>query len=258
MELVQDQNFMTSLVVGILVGGVSGYVGSFMILRRMALVGDALSHVALPGMGLALLWSINPFVGAFGFLVVGVLAIWFIETRTKLPTESLVGIIFTLSLAIGFIITPEPELIEALFGNIQSLKNTDIIFTFAITLLIFAIMYRILGNMMLMSISEDMAKANGVKVERIKLVYLLLVAAVVALGIKVAGTLLMGALVIIPAATSKNTNSTLRGYTTTALVLGVLSAAIGLVLSQNFDLPPGPLVVLTSIGFFILSLFMRR
>lgn len=258
MELLQDQNFTASLVVGILVGAVSGYVGSFMILRRMALVGDALSHVALPGMGLALLWNINPFVGAFGFLVVGVLAIWFIETRTKLPTESLVGIIFTLSLAIGFIITPEHELIEALFGNIQSIKNTDVIFTFAVTLLVFTVMHRILGNMMLMSISEDMAKANRVKVERIKLLYLLLVAAVVALGIKAAGTLLMGALVIIPAATSKNIASTLRGYTYTALVLGAASAAIGLILSRNFDLPPGPLVVLVSIGFFLLSLFRKR
>lgn len=258
MELVQNQNFIASLVVGILVGAASGYVGSFMILRRMALVGDALSHVALPGMGLALLWNINPFIGAFGFLVTGILAIWFIEVRTKLPTESLVGIIFTLSIALGFLITPEHELIEALFGNIQSVTQSDAALTIILTLIVFAIMRRIMGGMMLISISEDMAKANGVKVETMKLVYLLLVAAVVALGIKVAGTLLMGALVIIPAATSKNINSTLKGYTYAALVLGILSAAAGLLVSQIFGLPPGPLVVLVSIVFFVITLGIRR
>src|SRR3989344_5401195 len=111
--------FLYPLIVSAFVGLASGYLGSLMVLRRMSLVGDALSHVALPGLALGLLFHFNPFLGAFGVLFLSIIFIWLIENKTKLPTETLVGIFFTLSLAIGLIITPEPELLEALFGDVS-------------------------------------------------------------------------------------------------------------------------------------------
>ena len=104
-----------TIIVALFIGAAAGYLGSAMVLKRMSLVGDALSHVALPGMALAMLYNMNPFIGAFVFLVFGILLVWKMEKSTKLPIENLVGIIFTASLAIGILITPEPELIEALF-----------------------------------------------------------------------------------------------------------------------------------------------
>ncbi len=111
-----------SLITAIFIGGAAGYLGSLMVTKRMALVGDALGHVALPGMGLALLFGLNVSVGAFIFLLLGVLLIWFLETKTMLPTETLVGIIFVLSLALGFLITPQPDLLEALMGDISKMN----------------------------------------------------------------------------------------------------------------------------------------
>ena len=118
---------MTSfqIISAIFIGLAAGYVGSFMILRRMALVGDALSHVALPGLAIALLLNINPFVGAFATLFVGIIAVWLIEKKTELPTESLIGLLFTFSLAVGFLITPEHEILEALFGDISNISAID-------------------------------------------------------------------------------------------------------------------------------------
>ncbi|MDP1719171.1 MAG: metal ABC transporter permease, partial [bacterium] len=120
-----DSNLIASVVVGVFVGAASAYLGSLMILKRMALVGDALSHVALPGIGIALTYGINPFLGAFTALAVGVLLVWRLSDKTDLPTEAIVGIIFTVSLAIGILITPEPELLEALFGDIAKVNFLD-------------------------------------------------------------------------------------------------------------------------------------
>src|SRR3989338_11325592 len=106
-----DNSLILQLMTGTLVGLVAGYVGSFMVLRRMSLVGDALSHVALPGIAVSLLLNINPFFGAFAALLLVTILIWLLERKTEIPSETLVGIMFTLSLTLGLLLTPEPELL---------------------------------------------------------------------------------------------------------------------------------------------------
>ena len=102
------------ILVAATVAASASLLGSFAILKRMALVGDALSHVALPGMALALFFKINPFLGAVVFLGVTVAGIWLVEYKSSLPLETIVGVFFTASLALGALIMPEHELIEAL------------------------------------------------------------------------------------------------------------------------------------------------
>ena len=113
-------NTIFLILVGSLVGASSGLLGSFMVLKRMSLVGDALSHVALPGMAIALTFSLNPIVGAIMALTFAVFGIWYLGEKTEVYSEALVGVFFTASLAMGILITPEPELLEALFGNIEN------------------------------------------------------------------------------------------------------------------------------------------
>ena len=100
------ETLLPMLVVGTLVGGAAGYVGSLMVSYRMALVGDALGHVALPGIGLALVWQLDPSLGALGALLIGILVIWRLRETTLLPPDTLVGIVFVTSLALGFLIVP--------------------------------------------------------------------------------------------------------------------------------------------------------
>src|SRR3989344_7689493 len=120
-----DTTMLLGITTSVFVGVAAGYLGSFMVLRRMALVGDALSHVALPGVALALLFNVNPFLGAFATLFAGIIGIWLIEHKTELPVESLVGLFFTVSLAVGILITPDEHLIEVLFGDISSITLLD-------------------------------------------------------------------------------------------------------------------------------------
>jgi len=246
------------IISAIFIGLAAGYVGSFMILRRMALVGDALSHVALPGLAIALLLNINPFIGAFATLFIGIVSVWLIENKTELPTESLVGLFFTFSLAIGFLITPQSELLEALFGDISKISAVDAYLAVILSVILIVAMYLISKGFILSTISPDLAKASGVKVSRLNFIFLLLVATAVALGIKAVGSLLMGALVIIPAITSKNITSSLRGYTVLSSLIGLISLLGGMIIASKFHLSPGPVVILASSAVFLVSLLFTK
>lgn len=246
------------LIVGALVGLVSGYLGSLMVLRRMSLVGDALSHVALPGLALGLLLHFNPFLGAFAALILAIVLIWLIENKSRLPTETLVGIFFTLSLALGLILTPEPELLEALFGDISKTTATDAMLTGALSVVAIWVGQHIYQKLILGTISDDLAKSIGVNTKKNDFIFLVLVALIVALGIKVVGTLLMGALVIIPAAAAKSFAHNLRSYSGWSAFFGLLSAVAGIIISIFSDLAPGPMVVLASSTIFFTSLFFKR
>ncbi len=246
------------IISAIFIGLAAGYVGSFMILRRMALVGDALSHVALPGLAIALLLNINPFIGAFAALIFGIITVWLIENRTELSTESLIGLLFTFSLAVGFLITPESELLEALFGDISKISVLDAYLAVALSVVLVVAMRSISKGFILGTISPDLAKASGVKVSKLNFIFLLLVAVAVALGIKAVGTLLMGALVIIPAITSKNITSSLRGYTILSALFGLISLLGGMAIASKFHLSPGPVVILTSTAIFLVTLVFKK
>lgn len=247
------------ITTAVFIGLASGYLGSFMILRRMALVGDALSHVALPGLALAILFNVNPFVGAFATLFVGIVGIWFIESKTHLSTEALVGLFFTFSLAVGIIITPQPEILEALFGDISNISSFDTGLAVVFSLVVILVMRMISRKFILSTISPELARSSGINVGKYNFIFLLLVALIVALGIKAVGTLLMGALVIIPAITSRNVTSTMGQYSFVSMMLGLISLVSGIVLSGYFKLPPGPMVVLVSTAIFLISLiFMGK
>lgn len=224
----------------------------------MSLVGDALSHVALPGIAISLLLNINPFFGAFTALFLAILGIWFLEKRTELPSETLVGIFFTLSLAIGLLLTPEPELLEALFGDISKISTFDLIITAALVALIFFVINKISDGLMLGIISKELALALKIPVHKINFIFLFLVAFIVALGLKVAGTLLMGSLVIIPAAAAKNMAINLSQYSRWSMCFGIISALVGLLVAQYFGISPGPTIVLSAGVIFLGTLLFKK
>lgn len=246
------------LTVGILIGLGAGYLGSFMILKRMSLVGDVISHVALPGIAIALIFEIYPFWGALAALFLAVIGIWFLEKKTELPSDTLVGIFFALSLALGILITPEPELLESLFGDITKIGLIDLFVTIAMTAILFLIMFRIYRGLTLSVVSKQLAQSMGINVSKISLLFLLLVAMIVALGIKVTGVFLMGALVIVPAAAAKNISVNLANFTRLAALFGGLSALGGILFASHFNLHPGPIVVLSSGIIFLFTLLFKK
>lgn len=238
------------LIVGIFVGSTAGYLGSIMVSKHMALVGDALSHVALPGLALGILFNFNPFIGAFAFLAATVIVTWYLQKSTTLSVEAIIGVLFVLALAIGILITPQVDLLEALFGDVSKITFTDTIITVLVSVSVIFVTKTIYQKLAVSMISKELAIASRIKVERINLIYLFLVAIIVALGIKEVGTLLVGALVIVPAAAAKNISSTLSRYSLMSAIFGLASATSGVILSSYVNLPAGPLVVIVGAAIF--------
>src|SRR3989344_8626387 len=117
-----DFFFIQPLIIAVAIGIASGSIGTFIVLERMALTGDALAHVALPGIALALAYGIDPVWGVIVFLIGATLLLWWMKTKTNLPADALVGILFTTSLAVGILTIPNNEIIESLFGEFPALS----------------------------------------------------------------------------------------------------------------------------------------
>jgi ABC-type Mn2+/Zn2+ transport system permease subunit len=246
-----EEFLIYSLVTGIFVGFAAGFLGSIMVLEKMALVGDALSHVALPGLALGVVFNFDPFIGAFAFLFVAAIVIWHIGRVTKLSFEAIVGAMFTLCLAIGILLIPEVDLLEALFGDITKVSMFATFVAIVTSLLAIGLTQVIYKRIVLGMISEDLALSSGVNLGRINLLYLLLVSLVVAIGIRIVGTLLVGFIVVVPAATAKILSSNLLRYSLLSGLFGTLSACSGILLASYLGLLPGPLVVFSGTAIFL-------
>src|SRR5262245_2859310 len=105
-----------ALVLAVVIAAVAGLVGCFAVMRRMALASDAISHIALPGIGLALIFNLHPLIGALVALAGGAFLIWALEAQTRIPTDTIIGVVFSAALAIGSMMTSGDELFAALFG----------------------------------------------------------------------------------------------------------------------------------------------
>lgn len=242
------------LIVGAFVGFGAGYLGSIMISKRMALVGDALSHVALPGLALGLVLNFNPFFGAFAFLAASAIVTWYLQKSTELPVETIIGVLFVLALAVGILITPQVDLLEALFGDVSTVTLADAVATAAISVSVVLVLRSIYGKLALTMISRELAISRRISVDRLNLLFLLLVSLIVAVGIKEVGTLLVGAVVIVPAAAARNISKSLSGYALLSGAFGVASAVTGVLVSAYLGTPAGPAVVLVGAGIFAVGL----
>lgn len=252
-----DLPSLTSLVIGAAVGIASGGVGAFIILKRMALVGDALSHVALPGIALALFYAIDPFWGVLIFLLAAAVIVWWLEGRTTLPADALVGLLFTTSLAVGVLTIPSDEIIHSLFGGFSTLSPLAFIITTGLAMAAAAMVLGFARQFLFRTITPDLARVHGVG-RWFDLLLLALFALIVSLGIKLVGTLLMGALTIIPASIAKNIAKTMKAFFTVSTLLGGFISVTGLFIAYAFSFLPGPSIILFGVGLFLISLVLPR
>jgi len=156
------------------------------------------------------------------------------------------------------LVTPKFELLDALIGNISQVYLMDSILAVILSILVFYIIKRNYSKIMLASISEDLAIANKINVKKQNLIYLLTIGLIVALGVKVVGTLLIGALVIVPAAASRNMSRNMRQYIFISILIGSLSGALGILAFKITGFQVGPLIILISIFFFVISLLFGK
>mgnify|MGYP001596338426 FL=1 len=253
-----DNQFLLIFISGIFAALSASFLGAFIVVKRMALVGDVLSHVALPGIGLALLAGVNPIYGAAAFLLVASFGTWLIEKKTALPPDAIIGTFFTATLALGVLLVPNQELFESMFGNLFAIKPYDAVIIIIASIIIF-ILTLVLSRRLTLSIAApDLAKSINAKPDTAYLCFLLLFALSVALGIKLIGSVLMGALTILPAVSARNLSWSLKSFLSFSVILGILITGSGIIIANAFNFPPGPTVILSGIVFFFISLFFKK
>ncbi len=235
----------------------AGLLGSFAIMRRMSLAADPFSHIALPGLGIALLFKVNPILGAAAALLLGAVIIWTLERRTGISTEAIIGVVFSVALSAGSLLTPNEDLIDALLGSYTSISFGEFLIGVIASLGIVIFLLAQKRRLTLATLSPELAKTSGLNVERLNLSFLLVFALTIILGLRYLGVLLMGSLVIIPAAVAKNLARSLNSMLVISVITAMLSTALGLVIAARFGLESGPSIVTVAAAIFFLSLLMR-
>lgn len=240
------------------VGGIAGYIGSLMVTKRMALMGGALGHLTMPGIALAVLYNFDVSLGALIFLFFGIILIWLLEQKTQLPVEALTAVVFASSLAVTFLILPKEKTILALIGDISQISFQITAVSVILSTIIFFMVKKIFSGLVLMSISNDIASSIHINIKKYNLIYLISIALVIALGVRIVGGLMTAALVAIPACASKNLSKNLFQYSYGSMLLGSLACVLGTLTFIITNISAGPLIIIFSSFLFLISLLFKN
>ncbi|WP_022709614.1 metal ABC transporter permease [Pseudochrobactrum sp. AO18b] len=254
-----DDFFIRAMLAGIGLALITGPIGCFIVWRRMAYFGDTMAHSALLGVGLAMLFDLNIMVSVFliAFCIAMLLVV--LQKRHSLSADSLLGILSHATLAFGLVLVAfmtwiRFDLMSLLFGDILAVSVSDLIAIYAGGALILVGLIKLWRPLLAATISEDIAQAEGLQPELHRTLFMILLALLIAIAMKIVGILLITALLIIPAATARRFALSPEQMAIYAAFIGACSVIAGLFGSLNYDTPSGPSIVVASVVFFVISL----
>ncbi len=251
--------FIRALIAGIGVALVAGPLGCFVIWRRMAYMGDTMAHAALLGVALGFLIDVQLIVGVAAVTVLTALLLIALQQRPWLAADTLLGILAHGSLALGLVaigLMPwlRIDLLSYLFGDILAVTGGDILRIYGGGVAVLVALIAIWRPLLAATVHEDLARAEGVPTARVRTVFMVLVALVIALAMKLVGVLLITALLIIPAAAARPFARTPEQMAVAGAITGAAAVVLGLTGSLWFDTPSGPSIVVAATGLFAMSL----
>ena len=253
-----DDFFIRAVVGGIGVALVAGPIGCFVIWRRLAYFGDTLSHSALLGVAMALLLELNITLAVFFVCVAVSLLLLLLQRRATLSSDTLLGLLAHASLAVGLVVLAfmtwvRVDLMGFLFGDILAVTTMDLAVIWGGGAAVLVVLARIWRPLFAATVSYDLATAEGVRPDLTNIIFMVLVASVIAVSMKIVGVLLITALLIIPAATARRFSASPEQMAVIAALVGALSVWLGLAGSMEWDTPAGPSIVVAALLCFILS-----
>lgn len=257
-----DDFLIRAGLAGIAVALVSGPLGVFVVWRRMAYFGGALSHTALLGVALGFLLGVQPGLGVAFVVIAAALMLGVMNGVKGLALDTLLGIVAHAALAVGLIVTAMIEgvridLMSYLFGDILAVSTTDVWWLWAGAGLVLAALLKLWTPLLNLTVHADLAFVEGVPVRRIEIAFMVLLAIVVALAMKVVGIVLVTSMLVIPAAAARAYARTPEMMALFAGIIGAWSVGMGLWASYFYDTPAGPSIVVAATGFFVVSLFKK-
>ena len=251
-----------ALAAGAGVALVAGPLGCFAVWRRMAYFGDTLAHSALTGVAFGLILDVNVSFAVTLLCLVLALLLVVLQNNRVIASDTLLGILSHSMLALGLVVVSvsgsgQIDLYAYLFGDLLSVTGTDLVTIYLTVAIIVPVLAWLWRPLLAITVSEELARVEGINVGLVRAVLMLLMALVIAVAMKVVGVLLITALLILPAASGRRLSSTPEQMAAVASLLGILAIAGGLAASWWFDTPAGPSAVLTASACFALSLLKR-
>lgn len=262
LEALQYPFMVRALVSGVFVAILLGWLGTFVVTRKMSLIGDGIAHASLAGIALALLlgWAPIPVAAILSIFIASF--IYFLEKKTKISSDMAIAVIFTTGMAIGIILLHfyqgyQPELVSYLFGNILTINTYDlwnIIVIGSVILLNLFIFYR---KILFSTFDPVGAYLSGIRPWVYDLILYMSTAVAIVLSIKLIGIILVSALLVTPSAIARLFSKSFKIFTILAILISVSIVVIGLFTSYFLDLPSGAVIVLTGTSLFLLSFVIK-
>ncbi len=257
-----EQFMLHALAAGLGLAFIAAPLGCFVMWRRMAYFGEAVSQSGLIGVTLGLAFAINTTVSVLAttLVVSGLLVL--LSRQDKVPLDSILGVMAHAALAIGVVATSQINtarndlLMSILFGDVFSVTRGDLIWIFVAGFAALVVLIKIWRPLLSISVHPDMAAAEGINIDRISLIFVMLLAVVVAISLKIVGALVTIAFLIMPAASARPFSETPEQMAFFATILALLSTALGLLASYSADIPGGPAVVLVLSIVFTISMIV--
>jgi len=254
-----DDFFSRALVAGIGVALIAGPLGCFIVWRRLAYFGDTLSHAALLGVAMAFLFEVNITLAVFAVSACVSIALLLLQRHATLSSDALLGLLSHSALALGLVVLAfmtwiRMDLMGFLFGDILAVSKFDIATIWIGGALVLGVLAVIWRSLFAATVNHDLAVAEGMHPERANMIFMLLMAAVIAISMKIVGVLLITAMLIIPAATARRFSNSPEQMALLASGIGALSVVGGLFGSLEWDTPAGPSIVVGASFLFVLSL----
>lgn len=249
-----------SLLIAVLVGIICSLVGSYLMVQRLALLGDAISHSVLPGLGVAFLLGANIYLGAFIAGVLSTMVITWIRTRSPIKEDAAMGIVFSAFFALGITLitliqkSNKIDLNHFLFGNILGVTAAEVRDTAMITVFVVFVIVLLYKELLFYTFDPEGAEAAGLPVNLLNFGLMLLIALAIVASLKTVGVVLVLALLITPGATAYLLVKRLHQVMILGAILGVIASVSGMYLSYFYNLPSGPAIVLVASGGFFLAL----
>lgn len=261
MEFISDiMNYgflQKALFTSIMVGVICGVIGCFIVLRGMALMGDAISHAVLPGVAISYMLGINYFYGAVLFGILTALGIGVVSQNSRIKNDSSIGIVFSAFLALGVILISKAQsatdLTQILFGNVLSVKSSDMWMTLIVGGIVLLVVILFYKELLISSFDPTMSAAYGLPIRVIHYTIMILLTMVTVASLQTVGVILVVAMLITPASTAYLLTNRLSTMIVLSSLFGAVSAMVGLYFSFVYNLSSGAVIVLVTTLLFILA-----
>ncbi len=263
MTLLSNPYAQKALLVSILVGIACSQIGIFLVLRKMSLIGDSLAHVALGALTVGVFVGVYPLYLAAPITVSISLFILRISRNRRMHLDAALGIMSAIGVSLAVILSSIStnftiDLMHFLFGSILFISNQDVVITIVLTTIILGVVFIFYQQLFSITFDESFAQTRGIKVNLLNNFFIILVSLSVIIAIRIVGALLVSALIILPAATALQLTSNFRQTHFLSGLMVVFTVFLGIVLSFIFNLPPGSVIVLVSVSFFLIVLLFKN